>query len=199
MISIGFGLYFLNNNNETINTIIAVIFIFTALKLNDETPKNAIIIIVDAADAMRPTELDRNPFNTFEMLSMSLCFLKNWYKTIEITKPDIILPKVATIAPGKPAMRIPTKEAVLTTKGPGVIWEIVIISVYSCMVSQLFKITTCSCINGIIAYPPPILNKPICKKLINRVKIILFTFDSSLSTFKISLDKTQNRAKNNNY
>lgn len=121
MISIGFVLYFLNKNKEIINIIIAVMFIFTALKLNDRVPINAIIIIVDAADAIRPTELDRNPFNMFEMLSMSLCFLKKLYKTIEIIDPDIILPKVATIAPGMPAMRIPTKEAVLTTKGPGVI------------------------------------------------------------------------------
>ena len=51
--------------------------------------------------------------------------------------PDKMLPIVATIAPGILAIRIPTKEAVLTTKGPGVICEIVIISVYSCNVSQL--------------------------------------------------------------
>lgn len=104
MINTGFGLYFLNNNKEMVNTIIATMFISALSKLNDEVPKKAIMIIVDAADAIRPTELERNPFNTFEMLSMSLCFLKKLYKTIETINPDKILPKVAAIAPGMPAM-----------------------------------------------------------------------------------------------
>ncbi|OPD32981.1 hypothetical protein AL711_07675 [Clostridium botulinum] len=108
-----------------------------SLTLNDEVPKNAIKIIVDAADAISPTELERNPLSMLEILSISLCFLKKLYKRIEIINPDRILPKVATIAPDILAIRIPTKEAVLTTKGPGVIWEMVIISVYSCSVSHL--------------------------------------------------------------
>lgn len=103
----------------------------TPLAPNDEVPRKAIRIIVDAADAISPTELDRNPFNILEILSISLCFLKNLYRRIEIINPDRILPKVATIAPDIPAIRIPTKDAVLTAKGPGVICEIVIISVYS--------------------------------------------------------------------
>ena len=40
-------------------------------------------------------------------------------------------PRVATRAPGIPAMRIPTKVAELTAIGPGVIWEMVIRSVNS--------------------------------------------------------------------
>ena len=47
-----------------------------------------------------------------------------------------IQPMVAAIAPGIPAMRVPTKVAELIAIGPGVIWEIVIRSVNSVMVSQ---------------------------------------------------------------
>lgn len=51
--------------------------------------------------------------------------------------PDKTQPNVATISPNIPAIRIPTKVEVLTAKGPGVIWDIVIISVSSCNESQL--------------------------------------------------------------
>lgn len=53
----GFSLYFLNKNRETINTIIAIIFTLMSLTLNGEVPRNAIKIIVDAADAISPAEL----------------------------------------------------------------------------------------------------------------------------------------------
>ena len=46
------------------------------LTSKDDVPKNAIRIIVDAADAMSPTELERRPFRIFDILSVSLCFLK---------------------------------------------------------------------------------------------------------------------------
>ena len=51
-------------------------------------------------------------------------------------------PKVATSAPGIPAMRMPTKVAELTAMGPGVIWEMVIRSVNSAMESQPYRVTT---------------------------------------------------------
>lgn len=121
IISIGLILYFLSKNREIANTIIAVIFMPAALTSNDEDPKKAIKIIVDVEDAISPTELERSPFNMLETLSIFLYFLKSLYKNIEIINPDRIHPKVATIAPDIPAMRIPTKEAVLTAKGPGVI------------------------------------------------------------------------------
>src|SRR5699024_5600287 len=100
--------------------------------------------MVDAADAIRPTELERNAFKTLEMLSIFWCFLKKLYKKIEIINPDNILPTVAATAPKKPEIRIPTKDAVLTTSGHGVIREMVIISVYSWRVSQPKLLTTCS-------------------------------------------------------
>ncbi len=105
--------------------------IFEFLKSNVDVPKNAIMIIVDAAEAMRPRALERRPFKTLEILSIFSWRLKKSCKEIEKMKPEIILPNVATMAPGMPAIRIPTNEAALTTKGPGVICEIVIISVYS--------------------------------------------------------------------
>ena len=40
-------------------------------------------------------------------------------------------PKVATNVPGIPPIRMPTKEAELMAMGPGVIWEMVMISVNS--------------------------------------------------------------------
>ena len=46
-------------------------------------------------------------------------------------KPDRIHPIVAVTAPGMPAILSPVKVEVLTAKGPGVIWEIVMISVNS--------------------------------------------------------------------
>lgn len=118
------------------NTMMAVILKLTALTSSDGEPKKAIKRIVDAEAAISPTEVERNPFNILEMISISLCFLKNLYKIIERINPNRIHPNVATIAPNIPAMRIPTKVEVLTAKGPGVIWEIVIISVNSCKVSQ---------------------------------------------------------------
>ena len=45
--------------------------------------------------------------------------------------PLMTQPKVATIAPGIPPIRNPTKVEPLTARGPGVIWEIVIMSVNS--------------------------------------------------------------------
>lgn len=101
--------------------MIAIIFILTVVTLNEGEPKKVIKIIVDAEDAISPIELERSPFKMLETLSIFSCFLKKLYKNIEIINPDIIHPKVATIAPNIPAIRIPTKEAVLTAKGPGVI------------------------------------------------------------------------------
>src|SRR5699024_1546181 len=101
--------------------IIAVRLISIFFILKAEVLENAIKIIVAAADAISPTELERRPLNMLAILSIFLYFLKKLYRRIEITTPARMLPKVATMAPRIPAIRIPTKEAVLTTKGPGVI------------------------------------------------------------------------------
>lgn len=169
MTNIGFSLYLLSKNKESKNVAIAIGLRLIFLLSKEELPKKAIRIIVDAAEAIRPRELERSPFNTLAILSIFLYFLKKLYKRIEKINPEIILPRVATMAPGIPAIRIPTKEAVLTTRGPGVIWEIVIISVYSWIVSQAWELTTWCWIRGIMAYPPPILKEPICRKLKNNL------------------------------
>ena len=62
-----------------------------------------------------------------------------------------IQPNVAMHAPAKPAMRMPTNVAEFTAIGPGVISAIVIRSVNSLIVSQLFFITASLCIRGIAA------------------------------------------------
>ena len=51
-------------------------------------------------------------------------------------------PRVAMMAPGRPAIWMPTKVAELTAIGPGVIWEMVMMSTNSCMVIQLCSSTT---------------------------------------------------------
>ena len=55
------------------------------------------------------------------MLSAFLYLLKKLYSNIDIIKPDITHPKVAVIAPGIPAILIPTNVEVFTARGPGVI------------------------------------------------------------------------------
>lgn len=72
--------------------------------------------------------------------------------------PEITQPKVAIIAPGIPAICKPTNVEVFSANGPGVICEIVIISVkIRCDTHEYFSTTSCR-MNGMIAYPPPILN-----------------------------------------
>ena len=56
-------------------------------------------------------------------------------------KDGVTKPMVATMAPGRPAIRVPTKVAALMPIGPGVICEIVKISTNSLMVSQ-WKVST---------------------------------------------------------
>ena len=55
-----------------------------------------------------------------------------------------IHPTVDTSAPGIPAILIPTNVAELIAIGPGVICDIVIRSVNSAILSQLWEETTCS-------------------------------------------------------
>ena len=56
--------------------------------------------------------------------------------TVTIIHEGRMHPNVAARAPGIPAILIPTKVAEFTAIGPGVIWEIVIRSVNSDILSQ---------------------------------------------------------------
>ena len=60
-------------------------------------------------------------------------------------------PAVATMAPGSPATRMPTKVAELMAMGPGVISEMVMMSANWFMVSQACWSTTCCWISGMAA------------------------------------------------
>ena len=55
------------------------------------------------------------------------------------------------MAPGSPAMRVPTKVAELMAIGPGVIWEMVTMSTNSCIVSHPCRSTTWCWIKGMAA------------------------------------------------
>lgn len=121
IIYIGFILNFLSPNKDIINIMTAVMFKLIVLIFINGEPKKAIKRIVDAEDAISPTEEERSPFKIFKILFESLYLLKNLYKRRERIKPDRIHPNVDIIAPNIPAIRIPTKVEILMAKGPGVI------------------------------------------------------------------------------
>ena len=60
-------------------------------------------------------------------------------------------PAVAATEPAMPAIFVPAKVAALMPTGPGVIWEMVKISMNSFMVSQWYLSTTAACIHGMEA------------------------------------------------
>ena len=70
---------------------------------------------------------------------------------MDMQMPEMTQPMVAATAPEIPAICRPTKVDVLTARGPGVICEMVIISVNTFGLTQPYLSTTCSCIAGIIA------------------------------------------------
>ena len=100
--------------------------------------------MVNPDEAINPIDDARRPFNIFEILLMFLCFLKKLNNIIDNTVPNKIEPMVAIIAPIIPAILIPTNVEVFMAKGPGVICEMVIISVNSCSVSQPLVVTILS-------------------------------------------------------
>ena len=115
-----------------INITTATIFIFIfSTSSNFDIPPKAIKIIVLADEAINPTDTALNPLRIFKTVSIFLYLLKKLYNIMDITNPEITHPKVAVIAPGIPAILIPTNVEVFTARGPGVICEIVIISVNS--------------------------------------------------------------------
>lgn len=69
-------------------------------------------------------------------MSISRYFKYNFAMIVTIMQDGVIYPSVATTAPGIPVSFIPTKVAALIAIGPGVIWEMVIRSVNSVMLSQ---------------------------------------------------------------
>lgn len=80
-------------------------------------PPKAIKISVLAEEAINPTDTALNPLRTFKIVLIFLYLLKKLYNAMEIIKPEITQPKVAVIAPGIPAILIPTNVEVFTGRG----------------------------------------------------------------------------------
>ena len=78
-------------------------------------------------------------------------------------------PIVAQSAPRTPDISIPVKVAILTANGPGVLSDIAIKSNSISFPIQPFAVISLI-IRGIIAWPPPIVNSPILKKVQNNSK-----------------------------
>lgn len=104
--------------------------------------KSARTRMVAAADMISPTEPDRSAVNAFADTKL-FDFVNIRCIRVDINMPDIMQPSVATTAPEIPAMRMPTKVGAFTASGPGVICEMVTISVNSCAVSHPALSTTC--------------------------------------------------------
>lgn len=147
----GLALYLYNKRRETLKIRIAEKFIVDRSVINLGDPQNAIKTMLKAEEAINPIDVARRPFKILEILSMFLYFLKKLNNNIENTVPNNMDPIVATTAPIIPAILIPTNVDIFIAKGPGVICEIVIISVNSCNVSQPLETTILSCIRGIMA------------------------------------------------
>lgn len=141
------------DTGEILNFCIPVRRITKTSPVNSPEPPaiNAIINIVAAADVMRPREAALRPDRVAFPQGEVLYRLKKRSSRREMTKPEKTQPKVAAKAPGIPAVLSPANVEVLTASGPGVIWEMVIISVNSRSVSQCLKSTTRALMAGITA------------------------------------------------
>ncbi len=96
-----------------------------------------------------------------------------------IKNDGVIRPRVETRDPNTPPILYPIKVAQLTDTGPGVHSEIENISKSSSLVINLCFCVTSLSINGSIEYPPPKVNNPILKNILNKVnklKMPLFPF-----------------------
>lgn len=90
---------------------------------------NANNIIINDAKIIKPSEADFKPFSTSKTYTDFWCVWKNLYKANEIIIPQNIQPVVAANAPIISPTWSPTNVDVLTANSPGVICEIVMMSV----------------------------------------------------------------------
>ena len=89
---------------------------------------------------------------------------------VDLTQLSSSNPIVAKTEPKTPATLYPTNVDVFIAIGPGVDSAIMKMSPISPLLSHFFFLTISSSINGIIAYPPPKVNKPILKKVKKSVR-----------------------------
>ncbi len=105
------------------------------------------------------------------------------HATIKMTmKEGRMVPKEATIAPINFLWRKPIKMAVLMAKAPGRELTTANISMNSLFFIQCFWSTTACSTNGSIANPPPNVNRPIRKKMINKSHSLQLIVGSSGSS-----------------
>ena len=93
------------------------------------------------------------------------------------------VPNAVATAPRTLFNLYPTKILILMANTPGQLWAMAIKSSISLRSIQRWRFTTSSSINGIMAYPPPRVNMPILKKVLNDSQNMLLTFLYSLLTF----------------
>ena len=84
-----------------------------------------------------------------------------------IRNDGIIVPNVMKNAPQNFLNLYPMNIAMFTAKIPGTVWANAIKSKKSSFRIHFFLSTISASISGIIAYPPPIVNKPMRKNIIN--------------------------------
>jgi len=121
------------------------------LNTNNETLTKISVNVDNITQEMKETAL--------EVVKDSIDFINNNRKTIE---------NVAIIPPRIPPALNPAYVAIFIPIGPGVDWDIAIISAIIDFVSQVY-LSANSYKNGSVANPPPIENNPILKNSKNKI------------------------------
>ena len=88
------------------------------------------------ATQISATTAGRRPFSMPFIRVISPYFFNRYITKMQRKKDGVTKPAVAAIEPGSPATLVPQKVAAFTPTGPGVIWEIVKISINWGMVIQ---------------------------------------------------------------
>ena len=107
--------------------------------------------IVTPAEAIKAITAGRSPLSAPWIRSRLRYFKYSFANRSATAHEGNTQPSVATKAPEIPAMRMPTNVAELMAMGPGVIWEMVMISANSLMFSHPCSSTTCAWISGMAA------------------------------------------------
>ena len=132
---IGFIFTFLSKITHTTN-IPTISQLVSDITIFPEASQNAVCKMEIPADPISATTAGLIPPSIPCSMSISRYFKYNFAMIVTIMQDGVIYPSVATTAPGIPVSFIPTKVAALIAIGPGVIWEMVIRSVNSVMLSQ---------------------------------------------------------------
>ena len=139
---IGF-IFTLRNKNTQITKITTNVHLVSVNTIEAALPQKALIKMEIPAEAIIATTAGRSEPRTPCSIAILRYFKYNLAINVTIIQDGNIQPNVATNAPPKPAILMPTKVAELTAIGPGVICEIVIKSVNSDILSQPRVVTNC--------------------------------------------------------